>query len=131
MRYEPRVSEDFRPTLRERARTMRSHMTTAELKLWSRLRGDQLLGLRFRRQHVFGPFIVDFYCASRALIVEVDGDSHADQERYDEARTEYLNSRGLREVRFTNSDVLGNIDGVLSEIERLCTTEVPSPPPSP
>jgi very-short-patch-repair endonuclease len=131
MRYERRVSKAFHATLRDRAREMRSHMTPAELKLWSHLRGDQLLGLRFRRQHDIGPFIVDFYCASRAFIIEVDGDSHADQEKYDEQRTKYLRSRGLREVRFTNSDVLGNIDGVLTEIERLCTNHVPSPPPSP
>ena len=66
----------FRQALVSRARTMRKELTPAELKLWNALRGDQLLGLRFRRQHRVGSYIADFFCHAARLVVEVDGDSH-------------------------------------------------------
>jgi very-short-patch-repair endonuclease len=135
MRKRERVSEDFRPIMRERARELRSHMTPAEVLLWSRIKNDQLDGLRFRRQKVIGPYVADFTCPALSLVVEVDGDTHADPEqiRKDKERTAYFEEFGLRVVRFENSDVLKNIDGVLIELLRL-SRELrtdPSPPPSP
>jgi primosomal protein N' (replication factor Y) len=82
-------------------------------RLWSRLRRKQLKGFRFRRQHPFGPYVVDFFCAEAKLIVEVDGGQHADE---GEARTRWLDARGYRVIRFWNNDVLANTDGVLRMI---------------
>ena len=81
---------------RERARDMRAHMSLPEVMLWEELRGQRLLGLRFRRQHVLGPYIADFYCHELRLVVEVDGVSHAARREHDEAR-----DRRMREFGFT------------------------------
>jgi very-short-patch-repair endonuclease len=120
MRDRQHVSPAFREVLRNRAREMRKKMPPAEAKLWSRIRGDQLAGLRFRRQHPIGPFIADFFCPRKNLVVELDGDSHfePDQERFDRDRTAYIVELGLRELRFTNLDVLENIEGVVAAIAR-------------
>ena len=106
----------------ERARELRREMTPQERRLWRRLRGKQLYGLRFRRQHPIAPFIVDFYCHEHKLVVEIDGHTHYQpkQQGYDRARTERLTQRGFRVVRFTNRDVDRSIDGVLEEIVRRC-----------
>src|SRR3982751_549905 len=98
MSYRPRLPESFRRTLLERAREMRRDVPEAERRLWLRLRCDQL-GFRFRRQHRFPPFVVDFYCPSTRLVIELDGDSHGGRGDYDRARTNDLTGRGLREVR--------------------------------
>jgi len=95
------------------ARTLRRNSTDAELRLWSRLRGRQLHGARFRRQQPIGPYIVDFYCAEANLIIEVDGGQHADD---GPARTQWLEHKGYRVVRFWNNDVLANTDGVMEFI---------------
>jgi very-short-patch-repair endonuclease len=110
------------PAILARARELRQPLTPQEQKLWQRLRSKQLDGLKFRRQHPIGRFILDFYCAAHKLAIEIDGDSHADpkQQRYDEARTAWLQQRGLRVIRFTNQEVDANIDGVLAEIRRVC-----------
>ena len=115
------------PAILERARELRREMTPQERKLWSRLRRKQLYGLRFRRQHPIYRFILDFYCHQRRLAVEIDGHSHAerDQRAYDSARTEWLEARGVRVIRFTNRQVDTNIEGVLSEIARACGVEAP------
>ena len=120
MRDRKRIDANFRRVLRDRARAMRSEMSAAELKLWSRLRGDKLAGLRFRRQHPIGIFIADFFCPALDLVVEVDGDSHfePEQQQWDKDRAEHFTSIGLRELRFTNEQVLKNIDGVLNTIAR-------------
>src|SRR5712692_5383615 len=91
------------------ARKLRRTPTDAEIRLWSRLRGKQLAGFRFRRQHPLGPFVVDFFCAEAKLIVEVDGGQHADD---GEARTRWLQARGYRVIRFWNNKVLANTEGV-------------------
>jgi very-short-patch-repair endonuclease len=115
----------------DRARENRREMSPVQAKLWLYLRRDQLLGLRFRREHRVGPYIVDFYCAERNLVIEVDGESHGGMVEYDKQRTEYLESRGLREVRFTNDEVLRCIEQVIEQIKSLCEAGVPSPRPSP
>ena len=99
-----------------RAAELRREPTPAETKLWARLRAHRLGGIGFRRQHAIGPFIVD-YCAPRQkLIIELDGSQHLDQEEYDAERSAFLESMGYRVLRFWNSDVINNVEGVLGII---------------
>jgi very-short-patch-repair endonuclease len=101
-----------------RARALRATMTPSEVRLWMALRKRALGGLRFRRQHPIGPFILDFYCHSARLAVEVDGVHHGlgDGPRYDERRDLWLERHGLTVVRVHASDVTGNLAGVLALI---------------
>ena len=103
-----------------RARALRRTLTLPEVVLWQALRGQKLHGLRFRRQHPVGPWILDFYCDAARLAVEVDGQGHEhpDQMRHDARRTEWLNRRGITVCRIPARDVLGNLDGVLVAIGR-------------
>ena len=107
--------------VQQRARELRQEMTPAEKLLWSRLRNKQLNGLKFRRQHPLGPFIADFYCAARRLVMEIDGDIHDLQPDRDTARTEQFEQYGYRVIRFRNERVLNNIEDVLATIEAACT----------
>ena len=104
----------------EKARTLRKNTTNAENALWQKLRGKQF-GVKFRRQHPIGPYIVDFFSPERALIIEVDGDSHftADAIVYDDKRTEYLTASGITVVRFTNHDIATNLEGVCERLLSL------------
>ena len=103
--------------LLDRAKAMRSEQTPLEQKLWSALRAKRFNGAKFRRQVVIGRYIVDFACRiPLMLVVEVDGDTHALQEEYDRARTEFLEGKGYRVLRFTNHDVGTNMEGVLATI---------------
>jgi len=97
---------------------MRHEMTDAERILWSQLRNKQLNNRQFYRQRVFGNYIVDFYCPSCNLIIEVDGSHHLEpgQKAYDIKRTAYLQSLRLRVFRVQNHDVFTNIEGVISAI---------------
>jgi very-short-patch-repair endonuclease len=121
------------PAILARARELRRPLTPQEAKLWGRLRRKQLYGIKFRRQHPMDRFILDFFCYQHKLVVEVDGGQHSEpvQHAYDQARTEWLEGRGLRVIRFTNGDIDTNIDGVLSEIARWCGVEEESSPLSP
>ena len=100
------------------ARRLRRDATMPERLLWGALRDGRLGGLRFRRQHPIGTYIADFYCHSARLIVEIDGMSHADRAAADRRRTKYLESMGHCVVRFTNDDVLTDIDAVAEAIIR-------------
>jgi very-short-patch-repair endonuclease len=102
--------------LKPLAREMRHSPTLAENKLWERLRNRRLNGLKFRRQHAIDRFIVDFYCAEARLVIEVDGEIHQYTQAEDALRTEFLESLGLRVIRFENGDVLTQIDGVVEAI---------------
>ncbi len=94
-------------------------MTPAERALWQRLRRKQLDGWRFRRQHPVGNFVVDFFCAQARLVVEVDGPIHLRQQGYDEERIQLLDElKGYRVLRFTNEQVMNDIEIVLEEIRR-------------
>jgi very-short-patch-repair endonuclease len=95
---------------------MRRDMTRAEARLWDRLRQNRLGGLHFRRQQVIDGFIADFYCHAAGLIVEADGSVHAGQAEYDAMRDRVVSARGLVVLRFTNSRIDADIDGVLAEI---------------
>jgi very-short-patch-repair endonuclease len=101
----------------QRARQLRRAMTDVEKKLWWRLRNDQL-GVSFRRQHPIGPYIVDFLAPSVGLVIEVDGGQHGmdDQLAFDARRSEFLEARGLRVMRFWNNEVMSNLEGVLETI---------------
>ena len=105
------VRSRVNPVLRERARAMRREPTKAEGHMWSLLRARHLGGFKFRRQHVIGPFIVDFVSVERKLVIEVDGDQHAESLR-DQRRDLWLKARGYRVLRFWNNEVLENSDGV-------------------
>jgi len=106
------------PKNRSKRRLLRSQMTPAERKLWSRLRAKDFLGLKFRRQHGIGPYIVDFYCPERSIVIEVDGDVHANEIRKlnDRTRQEALTSLGLQLFRYTNDEILNNLEGVLEHL---------------
>tara|TARA_R110002110_G_scaffold406951_1_gene627452 strand:- start:567 stop:884 length:318 start_codon:yes stop_codon:yes gene_type:complete len=101
--------------------------TEAEARLWSRLRNRTLGGFKFRRQTPVGPYIADFLCADRMLIVEADGGQHAGNAA-DMRRTRFLEGRGYRVIRFWNSDVLSNTDGVLEMILIELEKAPPHPP---
>ena len=112
------------PTGYELARLLRKEPTPAESKLWAYLRGSKLKGIYFRRQHAIGKYVPDF-CAPRwKLVIEVDGSQHLDQQEYDAERTAFLEAQGYTILRFWNSDVMNNIEGVLGVI-----LEVISPAP--
>ncbi|GLI97246.1 endonuclease domain-containing protein [Sphingobium sp. BS19] len=118
------------PTLKERARTMRANPTPAEQKLWLALRANRFEDQQFTRQSIIAPYIVDFASKADRLIVEVDGDTHSAEDRYDARRTEFLESLGYRVIRFANHDVLGNLESVLGAILQALRVP-PSPQPSP
>ena len=103
---------------RQFARSMRGQPTDAERVLWQRLRHDiQLNGSHFRRQVLVGPFIVDFASRKAKIVIELDGGQHDWQQESDASRTRRIEAAGYRVLRFWNHDVLGNLEGVLSEIQ--------------
>ena len=114
--------------IQNRARELRKEMTPAEKILWQVLRGNQLDGLYFRRQHAVGTYILDFVCIQEKLVIEVDGGSHLEQEEYDQERTRWLeDEKGYRVIRFTNDDVLKNIHEVVEAIQEAVNSPHPSP----
>jgi len=108
------------PEVLAASRRLRREQTPAEKKLWRRLRDEQLLGFKFRRQMAMGRFVVDFCCPAAKVVVEIDGDSHVDQVEYDENRTRELAKERYRVIRFTNKDVHENLSGVLEAILEEC-----------
>ena len=113
-----------------RARELRRDLTVAERRLWGALRGLQI-GTKFRRQHPIGPYIADFYARDANLVVEVDGDTHADTEAqtYDQNRSDYLESLGLRVLRFTNREVINQTEAVLHSIQTATSDMQPTDAP--
>jgi very-short-patch-repair endonuclease len=100
------------------ARENRKTPTPAEALIWQKvLRSKQLEHHKFLRQKPIGPYIVDFYCAELRLVIEIDGDSHAEQADYDTQRTEYLNALGLRVIRYENRDVINNLPGIYEHLQ--------------
>ena len=106
--------------LKQTARELRTHMTDAERKLWKYVRRKQIHGLQFYRQKVIGNVIVDFYCHQANLVIEVDGGQHYTEKGMidDQNRDAYLESIGLIVLRFSNLDVLQNIEGVIEKIRQ-------------
>ena len=108
----------YHPQIKQRSSELRKNMTVAERFLWSRLRRKQIKGTQWYRQRLIGKFIVDFYCPTNELIIEIDGSQHFEDKgaKSDRERDEKLFHRGFRVLRFTNREVLDNIDGVLRKI---------------
>ena len=102
------------------ARQMRAEPTEAEAVLWRALRGRRLAGWRFRRQHVLAGFVVDFYCPSLWLAIEVDGPIHDERRVEDDARTQALATLGVRVLRFRNEDILSRLQEVLEVLTTSC-----------
>ncbi len=100
----------------DRARTLRSNMTDVERLLWQSLRGKQINGHRFRRQHPIGKYIADFACVEQQLVVELDGGQHQEQLERDQQRSEFLRVQGWRVLRFWNNQVLEQTSSVLDVI---------------
>jgi len=118
---------------RKLQRILRTNMTDAEKVLWAALRGRQFSGYKFRRQHPFADYILDFVSLTLKLIIEVDGGQHCSQEAYDEARTNVLESAGFRVLRFWNNEVLKETESVREKIwNTIQELSLPSPSqPSP
>ena len=95
-------------------RRLRNQMPKAEALLWSKLKGKQLLGQRFRRQYSVGPYVVDFYCPTLKLAIELDGDSHYRDgaQENDARRQKYIESFQIQALRFLNDEIFENLDGV-------------------
>ncbi|MBL8520769.1 MAG: endonuclease domain-containing protein [Betaproteobacteria bacterium] len=123
----------------KRTTVLRTHSTDAERMLWQHLRSRQIHNAKFRRQHAIENYIVDFVSFDVMLVIEIDGGQHAHQAAYDERRDAFLASAGFKVLRFWNSDVLQNLEGVLQAVEtyvllnsRSAGNGYPSPPqPSP
>ncbi len=113
------------------ARHMRNNPTDAELVLWRALSARKVGGVRFNRQVRIkpSPYICDLVARTPRLVIEIDGGEHAERAETDAVRTRYLESRGYRVIRFWNNEVLGNLEGVVAEIERVLAA-LPSPSPS-
>ncbi len=109
-----------RSSEKDKRRELRSAMPVAEMIIWSRLRGRQLLGCKFRRQYSVGTYMLDFYSPEVKLAIELDGDSHFQPgaREYDARRQDFIESFGIHVVRVLNCDVYENLDGVLEMIGR-------------
>jgi len=99
-------------------RCLRRNAPLPESILWSQLRNRQLSNSKWKRQYSIGKFVVDFYCAERRLAIEIDGDSHFNKkaQEYDKEREEYIKSMDINFLRFTNMDVMNNLEGALEKI---------------
>lgn len=112
------------------ARTLRHDAPRPEKQLWRCLRNRKLAGLKFRRQQPVGGYVLDFYCAEKKLNIEIDGGQHDEpnHREHDERRTEFLKRNGIKTVRFWNSEVRENIEGVLWRIRvEAGVGDAPSP----
>jgi len=108
--------------IKNKARELRKNLTNTKKILWNHLRRKQQNGMYFRRQHPYGIYILDFYCFEANLVIEVDGDIHLIRKEYDEERTLYLESSGLKVLRFTNEEVEKSIESVIAIINKNIST---------
>jgi very-short-patch-repair endonuclease len=122
-----RQISDFK---RATANKLRANSTAAEDILWRRLRRMNVEGSHFRRQVVIGPYIADFACLAKRLIIEVDGSQHGDEDglKRDEVRTQWLQSEGYRVIRFWNNDVMSKTDAVMDAIYNATAVTPPRLP---
>jgi very-short-patch-repair endonuclease len=118
----------------ERARELRRDPSRAERICWELIPAHRMEGIKFRRQHPIGPYFADFACASKGLVIEIDGDHHADQVEADARRTAVMQSQGWKVVRFGANEVVQNPEGIWSAIQLLISEGAPPPlltsPPS-
>jgi len=111
--------QPYEPYLKNNSRKLRKNMTEAEIVLWSRIRRNQVNGARFYRQKPIGKYIVDFYCPAKKLVIEIDGGQHYESGEIipeDRERTVFLESQGLKVIRFTNTDIMRNLVSVIDVI---------------
>ena len=111
--------------LLRRRRALRAASTDAEAVLWYHLRDRRLGGIKFRRQHPFGSFIIDFFCRERRFAIELDGGQHFEPvaQRYDERRSRFLRGYGITVLRFSNDRVISETDSVVEAIARALGME--------
>lgn len=109
------------------SKNLRKNQTKAEIKIWRHLKNRALAGFKFRRQCAIGPYIVDFVCFEKMVVIEIDGGQHAEQLKEDARRTACLKSRGFEVLRFWNNEVLANTDAVLSAILTALVNSPSSP----
>ena len=117
------------PTLTNNARSLRQSQTDAEALIWNHLINRRLEGLKFRRQYRIGSYIADFACVDTKLIIELDGGQHSEATAEDAERSSILRLSGWNVLRFWNTEVFANLDGVFRDDQRGC--DAPSPQPSP
>jgi very-short-patch-repair endonuclease len=116
------------PTLKQRRQELRLNQTEAEKTFWTHIRNRQFYEMKFFRQYSIGPYILDFYCPTLKLAVELDGGQHTETKNreYDDARSEYLKAQGIEVMRFWNHDVLLDIGSVLTKLtERVTPPHLP------
>lgn len=109
----------YNPKLKKYAGELRNNSTLSEILLWKRLRNKQLKGYKFLRQKPLNSYIVDFYCHKLKLIIEIDGSSHYENQKYDESRDRYFEKSGFFMLRIGDSRVKSNIKGVVFEIKEV------------
>ena len=102
-----------------RARVLRRTTTDPERILWTHLKNRQIAGYKIRRQYPIDPYVVDFVCLERRVVIEIDGSDHASKVQADLQRTAWLEGQGFRVIRFWSNEVRENVEGVLVEIERI------------
>lgn len=120
---EYRANKQSTTQSRGQARQLRKEMSPPERMLWSKLRGQKVAGMKFRRQAPIGTFIADFYCHDARLVVEVDGGSHSgDRLEHDRKRDEWMHAQGIHELRVQARDVFENLDGVVRAIQKKTGT---------
>ena len=110
------MNETYNPKLKQNSQSLRKNMTKEERHLWYDFLKS--LPITFNRQKIIGSYIVDFYCADAKLVIELDGGQHFEQEGLlnDKIRDEYLNSQGIRVLRYSNTDINKNFEGVCQDI---------------
>ncbi len=120
----------YKNSLNDYARQNRQAGILSEALLWNQLKKSQL-GVKFTKQKPIGNYIADFYCKECNLVIEIDGDSHNDKFEYDSARDKYMTERGIKVLRFWDTDVLKNMEGVLDVIRgTLPAGQLPGTPPA-
>jgi len=109
------------------AKHLRTHQTDAEQRLWYHLRAHRFMEMKFKRQKPIGRYIVDFVCLEQRLIIELDGDQHAESHVYDQERDTWLRAQGYTVLRFWNNEVMQELENVLEQIRIVALSPAPSP----
>jgi very-short-patch-repair endonuclease len=125
---DPKNRENNNIALKNVRQKLRNKMPAPEVVFWHRIQNKQINDLKFRRQYSIGNFVIDFYCVKSKLAIEIDGESHYSEESIenDKVRDLFLRSKGITVLRFTNDEIMRNIDGVLSAVQECHTATNPS-----
>ena len=107
----------YNPKLKQLARNLRTNSSISEISFWNQVKAKQMKGYQFLRQKPIGNYIVDFFCSKLHLVIEIDGESHLDQEEADIKKQQYLESIGLTLLRFDNDQIKHDMNGVLIKID--------------